>query len=190
MLLPNVIEKTGKSSRAFDLPTKLLQDRIVYFYGVVDDDAANIIIMQLLWLQSDNPTKDIDLYINSNGGFVSQGLAIFDVIEKLKCKVNTVCVGQASSMAAFLLASGTGVRKASKNSRIMLHSVGAGYEGQFPDMEVNFKETKHCQETMMKYITEFTKGKSTLEFIRDKTLRDYFMSAEEAIEIGLIDEIL
>lgn len=191
MLLPNIIEKTGRSSKAFDLPTKLLEERIIYFFGEVDDVSANIIIMQLLWLQADKPEEPITLYINSPGGSVHQGLAVFDIINKLSCPVNTLCVGAAASMGAFLLSAGTGTRKASKNSRIMLHSVSSGIpHSTFHDMKVDFKETEYLQELLIEYIPTFTKGKSTLEFIRQKTERDFWLSAEEALEIGLIDEIL
>jgi len=190
MFLPNIIEKTGRSSKAFDLPTKLLEDRIVYLFGEVNEMSANVVIMQLLWLQSDDPTADINLYINSPGGSVSQGLAIFDVIKRISCKVNTICVGQACSMGAFLLSAGTGVRKASQNSRIMMHSVGGGYGGQYHDMKVDFKELEYFQNKMIDYISSFTNGKLSVDELKEKTERDYYISPEEAIEMGLIDEIL
>lgn len=190
MFFPHVIEKTGRSSKSFDLPTKLLEERIIYFLGEVDEFTANSTIMQLLWLNSIDQTKPITMYINSPGGSVYQGLAIFDVINKLECKVNTICIGNASSMGAFLLSAGTGTRKASENARVMIHSVAGGQQGTYHDVKPDFKEMELLQHKLIDYITDFTKGKSTKEFITEKTERDYWMSAQEALDVGLIDEIM
>ena len=187
MFLPHVIEKTGRSEKPIDLPSRLLQDRIVYFGTEVNSDTANIAIMQLLWLQADDPEKDIDFYINSPGGSVYDGLAIKDIIDNLSCKVNTIGVGMCASMGAYLLACGTGVRKATANCRIMLHSVSSGTHGTYHDMEVDFNETKYLQDKMLVDITNYTKGKSTLEVLKMKTQRDYYIDAEEAIILGIID---
>lgn len=184
---PSVIETIGRSSKAFDLPTKLLQDRIVYLGDEVNSDTANIVIMQMLWLNADNPDADIDFYINSPGGSVYDGLAIKDIMDKLDCKVNTIGLGMCASMGAYLLSSGTGIRKATKNCRIMIHSVSSGTHGTIHDMEIDYKETKYLQDRLMEDICEFTKGKSTLETIVEKSKRDYYLGADEAIELGLID---
>jgi ATP-dependent Clp protease, protease subunit len=187
MYPPSIIETTGRSSRAFDLPTKLLQDRIIYLCDEVNEDSANSIIMQLLWLNADDPESDIDLYINSPGGSVYDGLAIKDVIDNLKCKVNTIGLGFCASMGAFLLSAGTGKRKATKNCRIMIHSVSSGTRGTIHDMEIDYEETKYLQDKLMRYMTDYTNGKSDLETLKEKSKRDYYMSPDEAIELGLID---
>jgi len=187
MYAPSVIETTGRSSRAFDLPTKLLQDRIVYLGEEVNEETSNSIIMQLLWLNADAPDKDIDFYINSPGGSVYDGLAIKDVMDNLKCKVNTIGLGMCASMGAYLLSAGTGERKATKNCRIMIHSVSSGTRGTIHDIEIDYKETKYLQDKLMQDITDFSKGKSSLESIIEKSKRDCYMSPEEAIELGLID---
>ena len=188
MFFPSVIETTGRSSKAFDLPTKLLQDRIIYLGSDINPAVANLIIMQLLWLQSDNPDEDIDLYINSPGGSVYDGLAIKDVIDNMSCKINTIGVGICMSMGAYLLSCGTGIRKATKNCRIMLHSVSGGFEGTFHDMKISFDETKFLQDRMMEDIAAFTNGVSSVQELRDKTQRDNYLSVDSAIELGLIDQ--
>jgi ATP-dependent Clp protease protease subunit len=190
MFYPNIIEKTGRSSRTFDLPTKLLQDRIIYFSGCVDEDSANYIIMQMLWLNADNPDEPINFYINSPGAEVYQGYAIKDTIDSLNCKVNTVGLGMCASMGAYLLAAGTGNRKAMKNCRIMLHSVSSGTYGNFHDMKIDFEETKYLQDKMLEDLASFTKGKTSLKKIIENTQRDNFLSPEEAIKMGLIDEVI
>lgn len=188
MYYPSVIETVGRSSKAFDLPTKLLQDRIIYLCGVIDEESANMVIMQLLWLQADNEAEPINLYINSPGGDVYQGLGIRDIMDGISCKVNTVGVGLCASMGAYLLAAGTGHRSATKNCRIMIHSVSSGSSGTFHDIEVDYEETKYLQDTMINDITEFTKGKATARQIKDKTMRDCYMNVDEAIGLGLIDK--
>lgn len=184
---PSIIETTGRSSKAFDLPTKLLQDRIIYLGDEVNNDTANYIIMQMLWLNADNPDEDIDFYINSPGGSVYDGLAIKDIMNNIECKVNTIGLGMCASMGAYLLSAGTGVRKATKNCRIMIHSVSSGTYGTIHDMEIDYKETKYLQDVLMQDICDFTKSKSTLETIVQKSKRDYYLGADEAIELGLID---
>jgi len=183
--VPSVIETIGRSSRAFDLPTKLLQDRIIYLGEDVNEETSNSIIMQLLWLNADAPGKEIDFYINSPGGSVYDGLAIKDVIDNLKCKVNTIGLGICASMGAYLLSAGTGERKATKNCRIMIHSVSSGTRGTIHDIEIDYKETKYLQDKLMQDITDFSKGKSSLETIIEKSQRDCYMSPEEAIELGI-----
>lgn len=190
MFLPHVIEKTGRSEKPIDLPSRLLQDRIVYFGTDVTDESANIAIMQLLWLAADDPEKDIDFYINSPGGSVYDGLAIKDVIDSIPCKVNTVGVGMCASMGAYLLACGTGERKAMKNCRVMLHSVSSGTRGTVHDMKVDMEETMFLQDKLMVDIANYSKGKSTLEVIKMKTERDYWLSAEDSLNLGLIDSIV
>lgn len=190
MFYPSIIETTGRSSKAFDLPTKLLQDRIIYLCSDVNSESANYIIMQMLWLNADNPDKDIDFYINSPGGSVYDGLAIKDVMNSISCKVNTIGLGMCASMGAYLLSAGTGIRKVTKNCRVMIHSVTSGTRGTVHDMEIDFKETKYLQDILMNDIFKFTKGKSSLETIIEKSKRDYYMSPSEAIDLGLIDEII
>lgn len=190
MNIPHVIEKTGRSEKPIDLPSRLLQDRIVYLGEDVNPDTANIIIMQFLWLAADNPDTPINFYINSPGGSVYDGLAIKDVIDHIPCKVNTVGVGMCASMGAYLLAAGTGERKAMKNCRIMIHSVSSGTMGTFHDMKVDYEETKFLQDQLLLDLANFSKGKSTLESLKSKTLRDYYMSSEDAKMLGLIDKVV
>lgn len=190
MLIPNVIEKTGRSEKPIDLPSRLLQDRIVYLGEDVNPDTANIVIMQMLWLAADNPDLPINFYINSPGGSVYDGLAIKDIIDHIPCKVNTVGVGMCASMGAYLLACGTGERRAMKHCRIMIHSVSSGTMGTFHDMKIDYEETKFLQDSLLIDIANFTNGKSTLETIRTKTLRDFYMSAEDAKMLGLIDKVV
>ena len=189
MFIPSIIETTGRSSRAFDLPTKLLQDRNVYFGGDVNYISADSVIMQLLWLANDDPEKEIDLYIKSPGGSVYDGLAVKDVIDKIPCKVNTIGMGMCASMGAYLLACGTGTRKATKRARIMVHSVSSGTGGTVHDQIIDLEETKYLQDQMMKEIQEFSGGKFTDEDV-EKAKRDYYLSAEEAKALGLIDEVI
>jgi ATP-dependent Clp protease protease subunit len=184
---PSVIEKLGRTSKSFDLPTKLLQNRIIYLNGEIDNSACTNIIMQLLWLNSDNPTEPIDLYISSVGGSVYSGLAIKDVIYSIESKVNTHGIEFCASMGAYLLASGTGTRKCTENTRIMIHSVSSGMYGTIHDIEIDFNESKYLQDKILSDMVTFSKGKSTLEDMKKRTQRDYFMGYEEAIKIGLID---
>jgi ATP-dependent Clp protease protease subunit len=190
MYIPHVIEKTGRSSKPIDLPSRLLQDRVIYLGAPITSDVANIIIMQLLWLNADDEDEPISLYINSPGGSVYDGLAITDVINNIKAPVNTVGVGMCSSMGAYLLSSGTGTRKAMKNCRIMVHSVSSGSSGTFHDIQVDYEETKFLQDLLIDRIVDFSKGKLTHESLTAKTQRDFYMSSDEAIEYGLIDSVV
>lgn len=190
MYCPSVIETTGRSSQTFDLPTKLLQDRIIYLGGNITNESANFVIMQLLWLNADDPDKPISLYINSPGGAVYDGLAIKDIINNIEAPVNTVGVGMCASMGAYLLAAGTGTRKATRNCRIMIHSVSSGTMGTFHEIEIDYEETKFLQDRILIDIANFTKGKSLVEILRLKTQRDYYMGVDEAISLGLIDAVV
>ena len=190
MLIPHVIEKTGRSEKPIDLPSRLLQDRIVYLGEEVTPETANIIIMQMLWLAADNPDEPINFYINSPGGSVYDGLAIKDIMDNLSCKVNTVGVGICMSMGAYLLAAGTGERKAMKNCRIMIHSVSSGTMGTFHDMQVDFEETKFLQDKLLLDLANYSNGKATFEVLKRKTERDCYLAAEDARALGLIDKIV
>jgi len=187
---PSVIETIGRSSRSYDLPTKLLQNRIVYLGEPITPEIANSTIQQLLWLNSDNPDSDIELYINCPGGSVYDGLAIKDVIDNLSCTVNTVGTGMCASMGSYLLAGGTGTRRATKNCRIMLHSVSSGSYGTYNDLAVDFKETEYLQKKLLNNYTEFTNGILNKQKINKMTQRDTYLSPEESIELGLIDSIV
>lgn len=190
MFFPNIIEKTGRSEKVLDLPSKLLQNRIIYLGTEVNEETAASIVLQLLWLNTEDPDKDIDFYINSPGGSVTDGLAIFDTIKAISNKVNTVCIGQASSMGAFLLSSGTGERMASKHARIMIHSVSSGSHGTIHEQNISFLETQKLQKLLMEKIAEQSKGKLSLSLLKKKTVMDWFMSSEEAIKYGFIDSII
>ncbi len=146
--------------------------------------------MQLLWLSSNQPGVDIDLYINSPGGCVYNGYAIKDIIDTIDCKVNTLGIGMCASMGAYLLSAGTGTRKATKHCRIMIHSVRSGTQGPIQDMQVDFEETQYLQDSILNDIATFTKGKSTIEDLKSKTQRDYYMNPEESLVLGLIDKIV
>lgn len=187
LFVPSIIETIGRSQKAFDLPTKLLQNRIVYLGNEITSDVANIVIMQLLWLSSDDSSKEINLYINSPGGDVYAGLAIKDIIYKIDCKVNTIGLGLCASMGAYLLASGTGVRKATENCRIMVHSVSSMTKGTIHDIEIDYKESLYLQEKMLKDLTSFSKGKCTEQTFKAITQRDFWLSPEDAIIYGLVD---
>lgn len=190
MYFPHVIETTGRSSKAFDLPTKLLQDKIVYLCGEIGQESANAVIMQLLWLNSEDPEQEINLYINSMGGSVYEGLGIKDIIHSISNPVNTVGVGSCMSMGAYLLACGTGTRKATKNCRVMIHSISSGSQGTFHDLKVDFEETKHLQEQMISDLASFSKGNITKEELGNKTTNDWFMSSQQAVDEGFIDLVV
>lgn len=189
-MYPSIIEKTGRSSRSFDLPTKLLEDRIVYMSDVLDDEQANYIIMQMLWLNADSPEKDINLYINSPGGIVTAGLAIKDIMYNLDCKVNTVGLGQCASMGAYILSAGTGTRKVTKNCRVMIHSVSGGSIGNVKEMQIAYEETQKLHDKMITDMSSFTKGKCSLEEIKEMVKNDYYMSSDEALALGFVDCII
>ncbi len=188
-LVPIVIEQTGRTERAYDIYSRLLKERIVFLGSPIDDNVASLVISQLLFLEADDPNKDIYLYINSPGGIVSSGLAIYDTIKYIKPDVVTTCMGQAASMGALLLAAGTkGKRYALPHSRIMIHQPLGGAEGQASDIAIAANEILRIKRILNEILAEAT-GKS-LQQIEKDTDRNYFMSAEEALDYGLIDKIL
>ncbi len=188
-LVPIVVEQTNKGERSYDIYSRLLKDRILFLGSEITDEDANLIIAQLLFLEADDPDKDIFLYINSPGGSVSAGLAIFDTIRYLKCEVVTICVGMAASMGAFLLAAGAkGKRKALPNSEIMIHQPSGGAYGQASDVKIHAEHIVKTRRKLNDLLAEMT-GKP-LSVIEEATERDNFLSAEEALEFGLIDEIV
>jgi ATP-dependent Clp protease protease subunit len=188
MLVPMVIESSARGERAFDIYSRLLKDRIIFLGDAVEDNVANLIIAQLLFLESEDPEKDIQLYINSPGGVVTSGLAIYDTIQYLRAPVSTICIGQAASMGAVLLAAGaTGKRYALPNSRIMIHQGSSGFRGNTPDVEIQVKEMLHLTDRLMHILANHT-GQE-YEKVRRDSERDYFLSAEEAKEYGVIDEV-
>lgn len=186
--VPYVIEQTGRGERSYDIYSRLLKDRIVFLGSEVDDAIANSIIAQLLFLEADDPEKDIHFYINSPGGVITSGMAIFDTINYIKPNVSTICLGQAASMGAFLLAAGVkGKRFALPNSRIMIHQPSGGARGQATDIEIQAQEILKMKKNINEILAERT-GKSVEQIAKDCE-RDYFMSAAEAKEYGLIDEV-
>jgi ATP-dependent Clp protease, protease subunit len=185
---PTVIEQTHRGERAYDLYSRLLKDRIVFLGTPVDDDVANIIVAQMLFLESEDPDKDINLYINSPGGSVTSGLAIYDTMQYVKCQVSTICMGQAASMGALLLAAGAkGKRYSLPHSRIMIHQPSGGFGGQASDIELHAKEILRLKAKLNEIMQKHTG--QPLDRIEKDTDRDYFMGAGEAKEYGLIDEV-
>ncbi len=188
-LVPMVVEQSGRGERAYDIYSRLLKERVIFLVGPVNDQMANLIVAQLLFLESENPDKDISLYINSPGGSVSAGLAIFDTMNFIKPDVSTLCTGMAASMGAFLLSAGAkGKRFSLPNSRIMIHQPSGGSQGQASDIEIQAKEILYLRERLNKILADNT-GK-TMEQIHKDTDRDRFMSGDEAAEYGLIDKVL
>jgi len=188
-LVPMVVEQSGRGERAYDIYSRLLKERVIFMVGPVNDQMANLIVAQLLFLESENPDKDISLYINSPGGSVSAGLAIFDTMNFIKPDVSTLCTGLAASMGAFLLAAGTkGKRFSLPNSRVMIHQPSGGSQGMASDIEIQAKEILYLRERLNKIMAERTG--QTVEQIHKDTDRDRFMSAEESVEYGLIDQVL
>jgi ATP-dependent Clp protease protease subunit len=188
-LIPTVIEKSQNGERAYDIYSRLLKENIIFLGGAIDDDVANIIIAQLLFLQSEDPKKDIKIYINSPGGHVSAGLAIIDTMNHIKNDVSTVCVGMAASMGAVILASGAkGKRYSLPNSEIMIHQPSGGTQGQATDIQITAKQILKMKEKLNKILSEKT-GKSLAEVERDAD-RDYYMSAEEAKKYGIVDKVM
>ena len=190
-LVPTVIEQSGRGERAFDIYSRLLKERIIFLVGPVDDHTANLVVAQLLFLESENPDKDIYFYINSPGGSVTAGMSIYDTMKFIKPDVQTLCLGQAASMGAFLLSAGTkGKRFALPNSRIMIHQplINGGLGGQASDIEIHARELLKLKEKLNKILADHT-GKSIEEVARD-TDRDNFMSAQKAMEYGLIDKVI
>ncbi len=187
--IPVVIEQTAKSERAFDIFSRLLKERIIFLNGQVEDNMASVIIAQLLFLESENPNKDIFMYINSPGGVVSAGLAIYDTMQYIKSDISTLCVGQACSMGSFLLAAGEkGKRCALPNSRVMIHQPLGGFRGQATDIEIHAKEMMQLKNRLNKILSEHTGQKSSK--IEKDADRDNFMSPEEAKKYGIIDKII
>lgn len=188
-IIPFVIEQTGRSERAYDIYSRLLKDRIIFIGTGIDDNVANIVIAQLLFLQTEDPGKDIHIYINSPGGIVSSGLAIYDTMQYVKPDIATYCIGQAASMGALLLSAGAkGKRFALPHSRIMLHQPMGGFHGQATDIEIHAREILKMKETLNGIISQHT-GQS-LEKIQTDTDRDFFMSGQEAKEYGIVDEVI
>lgn len=188
-LIPIVIEQTGRGERAFDIFSRLLKDRIIFLGTVVDENVANLIIAQMLFLEADDPDKDIYLYINSPGGMIQSGLAIYDTIQFIKPDVATICMGQAASMAAVLLASGAkGKRMALPNSRIMIHQPWGGAQGMATDIEIMTREILTLREKINEILAQHTG--QTLEKIQQDTDRNFFMSAQDALEYGIIDRVI
>src|SRR6201996_8280931 len=188
-LVPMVVEQTARGERAYDIYSRLLKERLIFVVGPVDDYMANIIVAQMLFLESENPEKDISLYINSPGGVVSAGLAIYDTMQFIKPDVATICTGQAASMGAVLLASGApGKRFCLPHARVMIHQPLGGFQGQASDMEIHVRETLGVRDRLNKILAKHT-GQS-VEKIKHDTDRDNFLSATDAVEYGLIDKIL
>jgi ATP-dependent Clp protease, protease subunit len=189
MLVPIVIETTNRGERAYDIYSRLLKDRIIFLGAPIDDIFANLIIAQLLFLEAEDPEKDINLYVNSPGGSVTAGLGIYDTMQYVKPPINTICLGQAASMGAFLLAAGTkGKRFALPNTRVMIHQPMGGFQGQATEIDIHAREILKIRERLNEIMARHTG--QPLERISKDTERDYFMSAEEAKQYGLIDEVI
>jgi ATP-dependent Clp protease, protease subunit len=188
-LVPMVVEQTARGERAYDIYSRLLKDRLIFIVGPVEDQMANLIVAQLLYLESENANKDIHLYINSPGGVVSSGLSIYDTMQFINCDVSTICVGQAASMGALLLAGGTkGKRFALPHSRVMVHQPSAGYQGQVTDISIHAEEVIALKRRLNEIMAKHT-GQDVAKIERDLE-RDNFMGAEEAVKYGLIDTVL
>lgn len=188
-IIPIVIEQTGRSERAYDIYSRLLKDRIIFLGTAIDDNVANTVIAQMLFLQTEDPEKDIHLYVNSPGGIVSSGLAIYDTMQYLKPDIATYCIGQAASMGALLLASGTkGKRFALPHSRVMIHQPMGGFQGQATDIEIHAREILKLKDTLNDILANHTG--QPLEKVRADTDRDFFMSPEEAKSYGIVDDVI
>ncbi len=188
-LVPMVVEQTPRGERSYDIYSRLLKERVIFIVGQVEDHMANLVVAQLLFLESENPDKDISLYINSPGGSVTAGLAIYDTMQFIKPDISTLCIGQAASMGAVLLAAGTkGKRYSLPHSRVMIHQPLGGYQGQATDIDIHAKEILKIREQLNQLLADHT-GQS-IETINKDTERDNFMGAETAAEYGLIDEVL
>ena len=187
--IPYVLEQTGNGERSYDIFTRLLKDRVIFIDGEINDVSADIVVAQILFLESQNPDKDISIYINSPGGSVTAGLAIYDTMQYVKCDIQTICMGQAASMAAILLAGGTaGKRYALPSSRVMIHQPRGGVEGQESDISIQAKEILRLKKLSIEYLAKHT-NKSTEQVAEDME-RDFFMSAQDAKEYGIIDHIM
>jgi len=189
MLIPIVVEQTARGERSYDIYSRLLKDRIIFLAGAIDDHMANLVIAQMLFLEADNPEKDIFLYINSPGGVITSGMAIYDTMSYIKSNVSTICIGQAASMGAVLLAAGSkGKRYSLPNARILIHQPLGGAQGQASDIEIQAKEILNMKERLIKILSEDT-GKSIEELGKDCD-RDYYMSAKQAQAYGIVDEVI
>ncbi len=187
-LVPMVLEQSARGERSYDIYSRLLKERIVFLCGPLDDVVANLIVAQLLWLESENPDKDIHLYINSPGGTVTAGLSVYDTMQFVRCDIATMCVGQAASMGAFLLAAGAeGKRVALPNSRMMLHQPSGGSQGVAADIEIQAREIVLIRTRLNEILAEHTS--QAIEKIAEDTDRDYWMNPEEALEYGLVDTV-
>jgi len=188
-IIPTVVEQTHRGERGWDIFSRLLKDRIVFLGTPIDDTVANIIIAQFLFLESEDPDKEINLYINTPGGSVTAGLAIFDTMQYVRCPVSTICLGQAASMGAVLLAAGTSDKRfALPNSRVLIHQPLGGVSGQASDIEIHAREILKLKDTLNEILSRTTG--QPMEKIRNDTERDYYMGANEALEYGLIDEVI
>ena len=188
-LVPMVIETSGRGERAYDIYSRLLRERVVFLVGPVNDVTANLIVAQLLFLESENPDKDVSLYINSPGGSVTAGMAIYDTMQFIKPNVSTLCIGQAASMGAFLLAAGEkGKRFCLPNSRVMIHQPMGGFQGQASDIEIHAREILYLKQRLNEMLARHTG--QPIERIERDTDRDNFLSAEAAVEYGLVDQVL
>lgn len=188
-LVPMVIEQTSRGERSFDIYSRLLKERVIFIVGAIEDHMANLIVAQLLFLESENPDKDVHLYINSPGGSVTAGLSIYDTMRFIKPDVSTMCIGQAASMGAFLLSGGTkGKRYILPNARTMIHQPSGGAQGQATDIEIQAKEILFLRERLNGLLADHTG--QTMEVIERDTERDRFMSAEQSVEYGLVDEVI
>lgn len=187
--IPMVVEQSGRGERSYDIYSRLLKERVVFLVGPVNDQSANLVVAQLLFLEAENPDKDISLYINSPGGSVTAGMSIYDTMQFIKADVSTLCIGQAASMGAFLLASGAkGKRYSLPNSRIMIHQPSGGFQGQSTDIAIQAKEIMYLREKLNAILAHHT-GKTATEIDVD-TERDNFMSAEESVAYGMIDKVI
>ena len=188
-LVPSVIEKTGNGERSYDIFSRLLKDRIVFIDGEINDVMADLVVAQILFLESENPEKDISIYINSPGGSVTAGLAIYDTMKYVKCDIQTICMGQAASMAAILLAAGTkGKRYALPSCRVMIHQPRGGVEGQESDISILAKEIIRLKKLSIEYLANDTGKKQTK--VAEDIERDFFMSAKEAMDYGIVDHVM
>ncbi|MCC6728674.1 MAG: ATP-dependent Clp protease proteolytic subunit [Chthonomonadales bacterium] len=188
-MVPMVVEQSARGERAYDLYSRLLKDRVIFLGEPIDDHIANLIIAELLFLEREDPESDVDVYINTPGGSVSAGLAVYDTMQIVKCDVATTCVGMAASMGAVLLAGGSaGKRAALPNARVMLHQVSGGYEGSVTDARIRLEEMNRAHETLMRILAEHTK--QDIEKVRHDCDRDYWLSAQEAKEYGIVDVVM
>ncbi|PPC88008.1 MAG: ATP-dependent Clp endopeptidase, proteolytic subunit ClpP [Methylotenera sp.] len=188
-LIPMVVEQSGRGERSYDIYSRLLKERVIFLIGPVNDMSANLVVAQLLFLEAENPDKDISLYINSPGGSVTAGMSIYDTMQFIKPDVSTLCIGQAASMGAFLLASGAkGKRFSLPNSRVMIHQPSGGFQGQSTDIQIHAKEIMYLRGKLNGILAHHT-GRTTEEIDRD-TERDNFMSAEQSVEYGMIDKVI